>query len=523
MKTIIILLAIISLSLCSTVSAGQGGGGESTKTGSSKKGVAKKKASGTTSTNTTPARPPASPARATTPTGASLSKSPGPSTPEEWRLAKVASQTPTKEIGKYRYMPDEKADGKIHNPLERRPQLFGTITLTDVGITASGEQPGGNPQPERCNFFDSLAVTLGRSNTKEAISWNDSRNLFSVNGYGCHLQFETQQERDRFFVDFARTFQEWKAKYAGFQFAAGKLTVTWPCTRGQEAAPCADSTLSTEKPVWQTQAYKVTVESLERIANRYIATLVFENLTNDVIKIGWEEKTNLLAAAGPYLIDENGYKYFVDGTDSEKIITSSMVMAGKPVEIPVKVKLTSRFVFSGSGDGKIFNLEAKTIDWPGGVPITIEGLRVTSPSNVIPDPSGGAAAPATLDEADSGNRLGAIREELYRKFVGGWKNVDGNTGGITRIEIRSGAKSMQIHMWGKCHPEDCDWGEVSIPLADADNRTISIRWSHFDGRLVSTQQFDLLPDGRLRVITHTHFSDGSGRPDYDSTDYFSRN
>jgi hypothetical protein len=376
MKRILILVAI-SFLLCSTASAFQGGGGESTKKRSSKKkAVTKKKNSATEPANS---RPPAPLARPTTPTAASLSNSPEPSTTEKWRLASAAAQTATREVGKYRYLPDEKPDGKIHNPLAQRPQMFGTITLTDVGITVSGEQPGGNSQPERCDFFDSPAATLGRSNTKLEISWKDTRDLFSVNGYGCHLQFETQQERDRFFVDFTRTFQEWKTKYAGFQFAAGKLKINFPCTRGQGAAPCADSTPSNEKPVWQTQTYRVTVESLERNANNYTANLVFENLTNESIKIGWEKKSSLLPdALGPYLIDDRGQKYFAEGTDSANIITSSFVGLGRPIEIPTKTKLTSRFVFSGSGDGKIFNLEARTTDWPAGMLITIEGLTITS-------------------------------------------------------------------------------------------------------------------------------------------------
>lgn len=377
MKRILILVAI-SLLLCSTANAFQGGGGESTKKGSTKKkAVTKRKNPGTEPVNT---RPPAAPARPTTPTGTSLSNSPGPSTTEQWRLASVAAQTPTREIGKYRYMPDEKPDGKIHNPLARRSQMFGTITLTDVGITVSGEQPSGNSQPERCDFFDSPAATLGRSNTKIEISWKDTRDLYSVNGYGCHLQFETQQERDRFFVDFTRTFQEWKTKYAAFQFAAGKLTINWPCSSGQGAPPCADSTPSNEKPFWQTRTYKVTVESLERNANNYIATLVFENLTDETIDIGWQEKSSLLPdAVGPYLIDDRGQKYFAEGTDSGNIIVDGMIWIWVSHKgILPKTKLTSRFMFSGNGDGKIFNLEAQGIEGLANRPITIKGLRVTS-------------------------------------------------------------------------------------------------------------------------------------------------
>jgi hypothetical protein len=314
-----------------------------------------------------------------------------PSNGDEWRLAKVASLTATKEIGKYRYIYEKKPDGKIHNPLDpnnplapNRPKLFGTITLTDVGVIWSDDQSQGG-----CNFFEygSGAIHLRRAYFKA--TWQ-TREGFKVLGFGCQVSFETEQERDRFFIDFTRAFQEWKAKFALFQFASGELIVDQRCqienfsrSTWSEMVPCSPPTSSKGEPVWQTTDYRVTVESLERKANNYIATLVFENLTNESIKIGWEEKSSLLPdAVGPHLIDENGKKYFVEGTDSANIITSSFIGRERPAEILPKTKLTSRFVFSGSGDGKTFNLEAKGIEWPTGKPITIKGLKVTLASEV---------------------------------------------------------------------------------------------------------------------------------------------
>lgn len=62
MKRILTLLVALGLLLCSTASAFQGGGGESTRKGSTRnKEATKKKNSGTKSANTTPPRSPASP------------------------------------------------------------------------------------------------------------------------------------------------------------------------------------------------------------------------------------------------------------------------------------------------------------------------------------------------------------------------------------------------------------------------------------------------------------------------------
>ena len=62
---------------------------------------------------------------------------------------------------------------------------------------------------------------------------------------------------------------------------------------------------------------------------------------------------------------------------------------------------------------------------------------------------------------------------------GSWKNSDSATRGITRIEVsftcndqvlcgidsngnvtctRPGAP-FRVHLWGKCSPSDCDWGD----------------------------------------------------------------
>lgn len=57
---------------------------------------------------------------------------------------------------------------------------------------------------------------------------------------------------------------------------------------------------------------------------------------------------------------------------------------------------------------------------------------------------------------------------------GQWSNIDSDTRGITRVDIRFICQDQilngvpccptgppyYIHLYGKCHPNDCDWGEV---------------------------------------------------------------
>lgn len=105
-------------------------------------------------------------------------------------------------------------------------------------------------------------------------------------------------------------------------------------------------------------------------------------------------------------------------------------------------------------------------------------------------------------------------------FSGVWLNQNRDTGGITRVEIDQRLNNLSIRMWGACHPTDCDWGTKTTDSSDGNDNDISITWTtNFS---VIDQKLTVTRDGRLQVSGHTHFTDGTGRPDYDSTGYFVR-
>lgn len=110
--------------------------------------------------------------------------------------------------------------------------------------------------------------------------------------------------------------------------------------------------------------------------------------------------------------------------------------------------------------------------------------------------------------------------EFVDRFVGDWLNVNAKTDGITRVEIKSRQGKLHLQMWGQCHPTDCDWGTQATPNADSDDGELKIKWDH--GFSTKTQSVVLLADGRLRVSGRTHFTDSSGRPDYDFTYFFKK-
>jgi hypothetical protein len=104
---------------------------------------------------------------------------------------------------------------------------------------------------------------------------------------------------------------------------------------------------------------------------------------------------------------------------------------------------------------------------------------------------------------------------------GEWVNENAEASGITRLNIERRWYGISTKVWGKCHPVDCDWGspESYIEPAAASGE-MSLTWrTRFAAR---SQQLTLLRDGRLRVVTDTHFTDKSRRPDFTSTEYFRR-
>jgi hypothetical protein len=102
-------------------------------------------------------------------------------------------------------------------------------------------------------------------------------------------------------------------------------------------------------------------------------------------------------------------------------------------------------------------------------------------------------------------------------FVGNWANKDFQTRSITRVQIRLDSTNVIAHVWGRCHPTECDWGDTT---AIAKGKTLSLTWDH--GFAVDTQELTLMADGSLQIVGHTHFTDNSGRKDYDSKDIFAK-
>jgi hypothetical protein len=97
-------------------------------------------------------------------------------------------------------------------------------------------------------------------------------------------------------------------------------------------------------------------------------------------------------------------------------------------------------------------------------------------------------------------------------FRGAWVNADPATRGLSQIAIRSEGSQVFVHAWGRCHPRDCDWGEipariftpnVGVPM-DAGADTVI---AQFDQGAIQTMVFLEKSDGDLNYKVFTIFSD----------------
>ncbi|MCI0538962.1 MAG: PASTA domain-containing protein [Verrucomicrobiales bacterium] len=101
-------------------------------------------------------------------------------------------------------------------------------------------------------------------------------------------------------------------------------------------------------------------------------------------------------------------------------------------------------------------------------------------------------------------------------YVGNWVNENTKTGGITRFDVRQQNGKIFVHMWGKCAPRDCDWGEMEGRPSGATR--LLITWDQ--GFVVRSQTLTLIDKQRIRLESRSNFKDG--RPPQTSSETFKK-
>ena len=104
-------------------------------------------------------------------------------------------------------------------------------------------------------------------------------------------------------------------------------------------------------------------------------------------------------------------------------------------------------------------------------------------------------------------------------FFGSWYASAPDTRGIARIDVRRLDDQILVHVWGRCHPVDCDWGQAPgqpyAPAVDAPMwPTADVVIADFDNGAEHTTVLLRTAGGALNYQTFTHFTDHSNRSDY---------
>ncbi len=107
-----------------------------------------------------------------------------------------------------------------------------------------------------------------------------------------------------------------------------------------------------------------------------------------------------------------------------------------------------------------------------------------------------------------------------QKFAGTWINTDSDTRGVVKLKITGTGRQVFMQAWGKCHPKNCDWGQVTAsPYANSINQDMirqgntltGIFNSSFSQTIVIVR---LIATDRLRADLFTRFTDNSSRNNY---------
>lgn len=130
-----------------------------------------------------------------------------------------------------------------------------------------------------------------------------------------------------------------------------------------------------KRPTFETESYRVTIESVRRRGNSITVTLVFESVSESKIALSWG--WSFEPDGGLYLLGENGEKWVAERRpglmardDAGIVFTPGM---GQVSLLP-GTKIKTKFVFGGSGTSSSFTLVSREGAPRSGRDIVIHGL-----------------------------------------------------------------------------------------------------------------------------------------------------
>lgn len=107
-----------------------------------------------------------------------------------------------------------------------------------------------------------------------------------------------------------------------------------------------------------------------------------------------------------------------------------------------------------------------------------------------------------------------------QSLLGEWENRDRNTRSVTRMHFTLQGGRLQCRIWGRCHPEDCDWGIRPVELygrnvsANLPEEASAFTMEYPSGFATKWLTGRIGKRGEMVVDLFNRFQDRSGRSDY---------
>ena len=122
---------------------------------------------------------------------------------------------------------------------------------------------------------------------------------------------------------------------------------------------------------------------------------------------------------------------------------------------------------------------------------------------------------ATVRPSSPARQAPSPTQRLAEGLAGVWKNQDTNTSGVTKLEIKQEGTELIVHAWGRCQPEDCDWGTEKGILNEG---IATVVWN--TGFATEKMVLSIDVSQRLHMVLDTVFKDN--RPSYRMEEVFVR-
>src|SRR5262245_9546505 len=104
-------------------------------------------------------------------------------------------------------------------------------------------------------------------------------------------------------------------------------------------------------------------------------------------------------------------------------------------------------------------------------------------------------------------------------FNGQWVNQDSASSGVTRVSVTRGRGGVRVHVFGRCHPSDCDWDEANAtPFASSAAgdawRDANVLMAQYNADYARRTVILRLTRSGVDYEVFTDFTDASRRADY---------